>query len=49
MPNKVDASIRHMKILIDDIPSAHIYPHLDPAVDFITEAVSQGSRVLVHW
>jgi protein-tyrosine phosphatase len=38
-----------MKILIDDIPSAQIYPHLDTAVDFISEAVNQGGNVLVHW
>ena len=49
MPSKVDPSIKHMKILLDDIPSAQIYPHLDRAVDFINEAVTQGGSILVHW
>ena len=49
MPNKVDSNIKHLKILIDDIPSANIYPHLDRAVDFINEAVIHGGNILVHW
>jgi hypothetical protein len=40
IPSRVDSNIKHMKIHIDDIPSAQIYQHLDRAVDFITEAVN---------
>jgi len=49
IPTNLDPNIKHMKVLIDDIPQAQIYPHLDTAVDFIKEALTTNGKVLVHW
>jgi protein-tyrosine phosphatase len=38
-----------MKIVIDDLPQAKIYPYLDAAVDFIKEALTTSGKILVHW
>lgn len=38
----------YMHIKEKDCPSANLYQHFEPAIDFINKATNDGGRVLVH-
>ena len=47
-PDRLHPGVKHMCVDIVDIPSAKIGPHLDPAVEFIKEALAGRGAILVH-